>query len=215
MTNSLHDPKIASLLDKLFAEADRDDERSAGFDRAVWASGSAQQMADAAATIYMPVSRAGAQLLYLLVRATRPTTIVEYGTSYAISTLHLAAAARDNGVGHVYGTELSAEKFAAAQANLAEAGLSDLVTVLPGDARETLSTIEGPVDFLLVDGWKDLSIPVLKLLEPKLSPGALVIADDSHFSSMADYLAYVRDPANGYATAAFPVEDGMEISCRV
>jgi hypothetical protein len=43
---------------------------------------------------------------------------------------------------------------------------------------------------------------------------AAAVADDVSMSSMADYLAYVRDPANGYVSVAFPVEDGMEISCR-
>jgi predicted O-methyltransferase YrrM len=67
---------------------------------------------------------------------------------------------------------------------------------------------------IYLDGWKDLCLPVLRLLEPRLAPGALVVADDvdSH-ASMADYLAYVRDPANGYVTIAFPVEDGLEVSC--
>ena len=44
------------------------------------------------------------------------------------------------------------------------------------------------------------------------SPGALVAADDITHTTMADYLEYVRDPANGYVSVAFPVEDGMEIS---
>jgi predicted O-methyltransferase YrrM len=67
---------------------------------------------------------------------------------------------------------------------------------------------------VLLDGWKDLCLPVLRSLEPRLAPGALVVADDITFPTMADYLDYVRDPANGYVTIAFPVEDGMEISCR-
>jgi predicted O-methyltransferase YrrM len=53
---------------------------------------------------------------------------------------------------------------------------------------------------------------VLRLLEPKLAPGALVAADDITHPGMASYLDYVRDPANGYVSVAFPVEDGMEIS---
>jgi predicted O-methyltransferase YrrM len=57
-----------------------------------------------------------------------------------------------------------------------------------------------------------LLLPVLHLLEPRLAPGALVIADDSSFASVAGSLAYVRDPAYGYVTVSFPVEDGMEIS---
>ena len=88
------------------------------------------------------------------------------------------------------------------------------MTILRGDALVTLSAVEWPVGLVFLDGWKDLCLPVLRLLEPKLAPGALVVADDvdSH-DSMADYLAYVRDPANGYVTIAFPVEDGMEVSC--
>jgi predicted O-methyltransferase YrrM len=139
---------------------------------------------------------------------------VEFGTSYGISTIYLAAAVRDNGVGHVLSTELSATKIAAAGRNLAEAGLADEVTILPGDALTTLADVPGPIGMVLLDGWKDLCLPVLRLLEDRLTPGAPVVADDSTFASMKDYLDYVRDPANGYVTVEFPVEDGMEISCR-
>jgi len=53
---------------------------------------------------------------------------------------------------------------------------------------------------------------VLRLLEPKLAPGALIAADDITNPGMAGYLDYVRNPADGYVSVAFPVEDGMEIS---
>jgi hypothetical protein len=43
--------------------------------------------------------------------------------------------------------------------------------------------------------------------------GALIVADDINLPSLSDYLEYVRDPANGYVSIAFPVGDGMEISC--
>ena len=86
------------------------------------------------------------------------------------------------------------------------------MTILAGDARQTLADLPGPVGLVLLDGWKDLCLPVLRLLEPKLAPGALVAADDSSFASMAGYLEYVREPANGYVTVSFPVEDGVEIS---
>jgi predicted O-methyltransferase YrrM len=166
------------------------------------------------AEVYMPVSAAGGALLYTLIRAGHPATIVEFGTSYGVSTMYLAAAATDNGSGRVLSTELSATKIAAARANLAEAGLAAAVTILPGDARSTLAEVPGPVDFLLLDGWKDLCLPVLRLLEDRLAPGALVVADDTTMPSMRPYLDYVRDPDAGYVTVDFPVDDGMEISCR-
>jgi predicted O-methyltransferase YrrM len=87
------------------------------------------------------------------------------------------------------------------------------VTILEGDALKTLAGVAAPIGFALLDGWKDLCLPVLRLIEPQLAPGAIVIGDDSHFPSMRTYLEFVRDPANGYVNTAFPVEDGMEISC--
>lgn len=210
MPNTLSEPHVHALLGRLFAAAALDD--GSPLDGSETAS--AQELADAAAAIYMPVSESGGDLLYSLVRASRPDIVVEFGTSFGISTIFLAAAVKDNGTGHVFGTEMSAAKVAAAQGNIAEAGLADVVTVLPGDALRTLADIPGPIGLVLLDGWKDLCLPILKLLEPKLTSGALVVADDSTFPVMADYLAYVRDPANGYVTVSFPVEDGMEISCR-
>jgi predicted O-methyltransferase YrrM len=211
MTALLAEP-LQGVLDRLHTAALRDDD----LDIAPLPSGaSAQQRADALAAAYLPVSVQGGRLLYSLVRSARPQTIVEFGTSYGISTLYLAAAVRDNGAGRVATTELSSAKVAAARANLAEAGVADLVDVLPGDALQTLAGVDGPIGLVLLDGWKDLYLPVLRLLEPRLAPGALVIGDDSNFTSVQPYLDHVRDPANGYLSVAFPVEDEMEISCRI
>ncbi|MGW6270117.1 MULTISPECIES: O-methyltransferase [unclassified Streptomyces] len=218
LTNTLEDPRVASALERMFRHAEQDEatstriraaspQRSAPLD--------AQEQADANAEVYMPISAQGGRLLYNLIRATRPATVVEFGTSFGISTLHLAAAVRDNGTGRVISTELSAAKAAAARRTFAETGLDDLITVLEGDARDTLAAVVGSADFVLLDGWKDLCLPVLRLLEPGLAPGTLVIADDIDLEDLAPYLDYVRDPRNGYQSVTFPVEDGMEISCRL
>jgi predicted O-methyltransferase YrrM len=209
MTTTLQKPPVRTVLDRLFTAADGDDP-GAEFP----AGATSQEAADALAGHYMPVSASGGELLYSLVRASRPATVVEFGTSYGISTLYLAAAVADNGVGHVYTTELSAVKIAAARSNVDEAGLTDRVTILAGDALETLAGVPGPIGVVLLDGWKPLCLPVLRMLEPRLAPGALVVADDTTFTDMAEYLDYVRDPANGYVSVNFPVDDEMEVSCR-
>ncbi|MFJ2770494.1 O-methyltransferase [Streptomyces sp. NPDC087300] len=217
-TNTLQDPRVAAALDAMFARAAEDDATS---DRIMAArpdaltSATPQELADANAEVYMPISADGGKLLYNLVRAARPATVVEFGTSFGISTLHLAAAVRDNGAGRVISSELSADKIAAARRTFAETGLDDLITVLEGDARDTFAGLEGPVDFLLLDGWKDLCLPVLRLLEPRLAPGTLVVTDDVDLPALAPCLDYVRDPRNGYQSVTFPVDDGMEISCRL
>ena len=218
--STLNDPRVSAALDRMFAEAERDDEN---WNRAFaaqpeldFAAATSQQRADAAREIYMPVSADGGRLLYSLIRAARPETVVEFGTSFGISTLHLAAAVRDNGFGRVLTTEMSASKAAAARATFAETGLDDVITVLEGDALETLPEhVAGGVQFVLLDGWKELYLPVLHLLEPHLAPGTLVVGDDAEMKNVLPYLQYVRDPENGYQSVLFPVEDGMEISCRI
>ncbi|MGW3350465.1 O-methyltransferase [Nonomuraea rubra] len=211
-TNTLADPRVAAALERMFAEAGRDAARAVQGDQGTMTAG---ELADAMAEIYMPISAEGGRLLYTLVRAARPATVVEFGTSFGISTLYLAAAVRDNGAGRVVTTELSKDKIAAARRTFAETGLDDVITVLEGDARDTLAGLSEPVGFVLLDGWKDLYLPVLRLLEPRLAPGTLVAADDSTFDSVRPYLDHVRDPANGYQSVSFPVEDGIEISCRL
>jgi predicted O-methyltransferase YrrM len=215
MPSTLGEPKLDAVLVRLFAAAARDDEDALPPlppGQASWATAPARERAEAFQDFYMPISAQAGKLLYALVRAIRPDTVVEFGTSFGISTIYLAAAVTDNGTGHVVTTELSTRKAEAARSNLQEAGVGDAVTILVGDALQTLASVPGPIGLVLLDGWKNLCLPVLHLLEPKLAPGALVAADDITHASMADYLDYIRDPASGYVTVAFPVEDGMEIS---
>jgi predicted O-methyltransferase YrrM len=219
MTSTLLDARVATTLDRMFAEADAQMPMLGelfGKD-AVPGETDAQGRADALGEFYLPVTPEAGRLLYMLVRASRPDTVVEFGMSLGISAIHLASAVRDNGAGWVVTTELSAHKVAVASANFADAGLDDVITVLHGDAMQTLASIEGPVQFVLLDGWKDLYTQVLQLLEPRLAPGALIVADNTSMPGLAPYLDYVRDPANGYLSVHFPVRDAdsMEISCRV
>lgn len=214
MSITLHTPSVRTVLNRLFEAAARDDDRPPPPISGSVSSATALQRADALQDFYLPISAQGGDLLYALVRASRPATVVEFGTSFGISTLYLAAAVADNGTGRVFGSELNHAKVTAARANLDEAGLGNWVTILAGDAFDTLAGIPAPIGLVLLDGWKDLCLPVLRLLEPRLDSGALIVADDINLPAMADYLTYVRDPANGYISVAFPIEDGMEVSCR-
>jgi predicted O-methyltransferase YrrM len=220
MPTTLQDRRVAAALDRMYAEAreqtqafrDREEE----FRRASPSAG-AKERSDALSAFYLPVTAEAGRLLYSLVRATRPTTIVEFGMSFGISAIHLASAVRDNGSGRVLTTELSATKVATAKRTFAETGLDDLITILEGDALSTLADLDGPVDFILLDGWKELYLPVIKLLEPRLSPGALVVADNTEMADTQPYLDHVRSTENGYVSVNFSAResDSMEISCRV
>jgi predicted O-methyltransferase YrrM len=219
MPTTLQDGRVAAALDRMYAETREQTQllRAKQDELQRLSSASAQDRADAMSAFYIPVTPEAGRLLYSLVRATRPATIVEFGMSFGISAIHLASAVRDNGSGRVVTTELSATKIAAAKRTFAETGLDDLITVLEGDALSTLAKVDGPVGFVLLDGWKELYLPVIKLLETHLSPGALVVADNTEMADTRPYLDYVRDADNGYVSVNFLARDSdsMEISCRV
>lgn len=210
--NSLADSRITAQLERLHRAADDDAQRWARRD----AEQAAGRVADGDALVrmgefYLAVSPDEGRLLYLLARARRAPRIVEFGASYGVSTLYLAAAARDAG-GHVFTTEVHPDKCRALRKTLADAGLVDQVTVLEGDARETLAEVPEPVDLVLLDGWKSLYLPVLALLEPRLADGALVAADNVDHAAAQDYLAHVLAPAHGFVTHRL---GDMALSCYV
>ncbi|MGP9811347.1 O-methyltransferase [Rhodopseudomonas sp. NSM] len=160
----------------------------------------------------LAVSRETGALLYMLARSRRAATIVEFGTSFGISTLHLAAALRDNGGGRLITTEFEPSKLVRAKANLAAGGLADLVEFREGDALRTLrADLPERIDLVLLDGAKALYPEILALLEPRLAPGALIVADNADYAP--DYLARVRSPAHGYLSV--PFGDEVELSMRL
>lgn len=160
----------------------------------------------------LPVSRETGTLLYMLARGCGARLIVEFGTSFGISTLYLAAALRDNGGGRLITTEFEPSKVVRARNNLTAGGLIDLVEIREGDALKTLSSdLPEPVDLLLLDGAKVLYPEILGLVEPRLRPGAFIIADNA--ASSPDYLARVRSPTSGYMSTPFAGD--VELSLRI
>jgi predicted O-methyltransferase YrrM len=219
MTSTLDRTPVADCIQDLYEKARAQRGSSSTRPRVDLSStdASPQERADAASDIYMPISPTAGRLVYSLIRAAKPTTVLEFGMSYGISTLHLAAAVRDNGSGRVVTTELSAKKIAAASQTFAAAGLDDVITILEGDALTTLAGLDEPIGFVLLDGWKEMYLPVIHVIERRLRAGALILADNASKAGAATYLDYVRDPANGYTSVNFPAKehDSMELSCRL
>jgi predicted O-methyltransferase YrrM len=160
----------------------------------------------------LPVSRETGTLLHMLARSCGARTIVEFGTSFGISTLYLAAALRDNGGGRLITTEFEPSKVARARENLTAGGLMDLVEIREGDALRTLGAgLPETIDLVLLDGAKALYPEILDRVEPRLRPGALIVADDADHSP--EYLARVRSPAGGYLS--IPFGEDVELSMRL
>jgi predicted O-methyltransferase YrrM len=161
---------------------------------------------------HLAVSPETGTLLYLLARSSRARAIIEFGTSFGISTLHLAAALRDNGGGRLISTEFEESKIAKARANITAAGLSDLVEIRAGDALETLARdLPEQIDLVLLDGAKALYPQVLALLEARLRPGAMLVADNADWCP--EYLSRVRAVDGAYLSV--PFANDVELSMKV
>lgn len=173
-----------------------------------------------------------AALCHLLCRSIRARTVVEIGTSFGVSTIYLAAAVRDVGIGTgndagedglVIGTEHEPGKVEIAEKNLADAGVKDHAEILAGDLLETLpprlaalADRDRPVDFVLMDIWIPMALPALELLIPHLRPGALVVCDNL-VSAASDYAGYLDRVRNSgvFVSVTVPGQGGTEISMKV
>ena len=220
MTTLTTDP-LAPLLDRLFADAEAseanidaafpdlsDDEQA----RMLRSKTDYAELYGRMKNLPLAVSRETGALLYMLARSTRARTIVEFGTSFGISTLHLAAALRDNGGGRLITSEFEPSKAARARDNLKAGDVIDLVEIREGDALQTLSAdLPEAIDLVLLDGAKALYPEILSLLESRLKAGALIVADNADMSP--DYLARVRSPASGYMSV--PFAEDVELSMRI
>jgi predicted O-methyltransferase YrrM len=208
--NTLTSPSLAALLTRLFCDAEASDAqlkkdmsdqspkeiaRRAG-------SNDYLEFYRRAKNYHLAVSPETGRLLYMLARISGARHIVEFGTSFGISTLHLAAALKDNGGGQLIGSEFESSKVARARANIGAAGFSEFVEIREGDALETLARDLPPsIDFVLLDGAKSLYSKVLTLLEPRLRPGALIVADNADWCP--EYLSRIRANDSGFLSVPF------------
>lgn len=218
--SSLTSPATRAVLERIWATARVQDEPARERFRLLREQRGSRFSAQEAAELYREAAAAVkpevGRLIYVLAVTRRANYIVEYGTSFGASAIHLAAALRDGGGGRLIATELHPEKARRAMQNLAEARLDDLVEVRVGDARTTLRELDQAPDLVFLDGFGDTRLEVLRLVEPRLAPLATVVADQSDGDPYwAEYRDYVRDPSSGYVSVNVLLDAGVEVSVRV
>jgi predicted O-methyltransferase YrrM len=215
MKSWINTPRVTGLLESLYADAAANAHRPPGTQPPPAGS---REFFHRMRKAYMAIGPEFGRLLYSQARVARARTIVEFGTSFGISTIYLAAALRDNGGGRVVTTEYEEEKAARAQKNLAAAGLSDYVEFRVGDALQTLANFPHEIDMIFLDGAKELYLDVLQLLEGRLRAGGVVASDNADHDGLEAFLDYLRNPDNGYTSAAIFTEGRLgkahEISVR-
>jgi predicted O-methyltransferase YrrM len=181
-----------------------------------WRSEDPRQLMSHRDEFLLPIGPETGQVLNILIKSARARSILEIGMSYGYSTLWLAEAARETG-GTVTSLELADYKARHAEEALTRAGLAAQVKIQVGSALDTLPRLEGPFDFVLIDLWKDLYIPCLELVYPKLATGAFVAADNMLQPEVvrADAERYRRRVRElEFDSVLLPIGSGVELSRR-
>ena len=158
----LEDARIAAVLRRLYSEARRQHfsiirhlfPHSLSLLLRRTAPLSEEEMHGFYANKYLAIAERQGGFLYLTARALRAHTVVEFGTSFGLSTLWLAAAVRANGGGRLVTTELVPAKARVARRNFEEAGVSDLIEIREGDAVPNLATDPSDIDLVFNDGCR-------------------------------------------------------------
>ena len=221
VTSSLDTPEVSRVLERLHGEASAQKVAFLpialhwGLDAVLRRKPSVEEEARRMKDLFMPLSPETGRFAYLIARSLGATRIVEFGTSFGISTIYLAAAVKDNGGGVVIGSEIEPGKVIQARKNLDEAGLGKYAEIREGDAQQTLADAGGAVDMALLDGWKDLYLPIFELLAPQLRPGAVVLGDNMKTfpKALAPYAARVRE--GGFQSVTLPLGSGTEFSVKL
>lgn len=160
-----------------------------------------------------------AMMLRILVESRVAKRGVEVGVASGFGAINMGMGFERTG-GHLYSLEINPRAVAEARRNLERVGLEKTVTVVEGDALKILPTLDGEFDFVFLDALKRDYLKYLKLIEPKLKPGAVVVADNVIVSEkqMPDFLNYIQTSPN-YDTviirASMEKGDGMSVSYKI
>ena len=199
------DDKVKAVLESFHARM-RDEEKTM---RAAPATGTD----DWRDKVLLAVGPDTGRLINILARGLKAPTILELGTSYGYSGIWLAEAARATG-GRLITMELQDYKSNRAREMAGQAGLADHVDFKVGDAVQMIAELPAGIDFVLVDLWKDLYVPCLKALYPKLNPGAIIVADNMLRPANEEVKQYAKAvrALPGITSILLPLGSGIEIS---
>ncbi len=160
-----------------------------------------------------------AMMLRILVESARAKRGIEVGSATGFGAINMGIAFERTG-GHLYTLEIDPQMVKACRENLKKVGLENTVTCIEGDALKTLPTLEGEFDFVFIDAVKRDYLKYFKIIEPKLKPGAVIVADNVIRSAraMEDFLRFIQESPK-YDTviirASMEKKDGMSVSYKI
>lgn len=154
------------------------------------------------------------RILADIIHMHHPKRILEVGTLVGYSAIIMGRELE--GGGEIITIEIDENEAETARRNIHEAGLSDMVKVVTGDAVGIIPQLDGFFDMVFLDAVKHQYLTYLKLVEDKLGEGAVIVADNVGWSSysMRDFLDYVRKSGKYESEYISVAGDMMEMSIK-
>lgn len=166
---------------------------------------------------FWSVPRKDGEFLHFMVKAVSAKHVLEVGTSQGFSAIWMGLGLEETG-GRLITIEIEKDRYDLARRHIAEAGLSERVTCLLGDAHREISKLEGPFDFVFLDADKEGQVDYFNKLYPKkLFPGAILAVHNAirQADSMKDYLELLRHHRDfDTVIVSATMEDGFCLSYR-
>jgi caffeoyl-CoA O-methyltransferase len=170
----------------------------------------------AADTDQLAVSEEDGRFLRVMAASARARRALEIGGANGYSAIWIGLALRETG-GHLTTIEFEPARARTAATNIARAGLTDIVTVVPGDAFKEIPRISGDFDFVFLDAWKRDYRKFLDITLPRLRPGGLLLAHNvvNKQDELRDFLAAVQDNPALFTAIVKPSSEGMSVTYKL
>ncbi len=166
---------------------------------------------------FLSVPRKDGEFLYFIVKATRSRNVLEVGTSHGFSAIWIGLGLEETG-GKLTTIEIDKERYNLARKHVNEAGLSQRITCIRGDAHVEVTKLEGPFDFVFLDADKEGQVDYFnKLFPKKLVPGGILAAHNAirQAHSTKDYLDMIqKHPDFDTVILSATMDDGFCLSYR-
>ncbi|HEX7085540.1 MAG TPA: O-methyltransferase [Vicinamibacterales bacterium] len=163
----------------------------------------------------LAVSPQDGEFLRLLVVTSGARRALEIGAASGYSAIWIGLGLRETG-GRLTTIEYDPVRAKEARANIARAGLSDIVEVIAGDAFKAIPRLEGPFDFVFLDAWKRDYQRFFDLVFPRMPKGSLFVAHNvlNKREEMGDFLATIHRHPDLFTSIVAPSGEGVSVSWK-
>jgi predicted O-methyltransferase YrrM len=164
----------------------------------------------------LSISEEDGRFLRLIAASSGARRALEIGGAFGYSAIWIGLGLQQTG-GHLTSIEYDPARAQTAAENIRKAGLSGVVTVVPGDAFAAIPRIEGEFDFVFLDAWKRDYKRFFDLLLPRLRPRALFLAHNvvNKQAEMRDFLEAIENNPKLFTTIVSPSSEGISVSYKL